>query len=148
MDPVNFQERLVRARNVPVVGRFIRMLVKLYGIDLPRSVDASTLRLPHGSVGLVVHESTTLGRDVKVFQGVTLGRSDQYLSRDRLRSGGGIVIGDDVVIGAGAVVLFRSGETVTIGERAVIGANAVVTADVPPGEIWAGNPARKIRDRP
>ena len=50
-----------------------------------------------------------------------------------------ITIGADVWIGAGATV--KSG--VVIGTGAVIGAGAVVTHDVPPYEIWAGNPARK-----
>jgi acetyltransferase-like isoleucine patch superfamily enzyme len=43
-------------------------------------------------------------------------------------------------IGAGAIILGG----LTIGENAVIGAGAVVTTDVPDGEIWVGNPARKI----
>lgn len=52
-------------------------------------------------------------------------------------------IGVDAWIGAGAVVM----QGVSIGRGAVVGANAVVTKDVPPYEIWAGIPARKIRDR-
>ena len=52
-------------------------------------------------------------------------------------------IENDVWIGLGAIVL--SG--VTIHNGAVIGAGSVVTHDVPSYEIWAGNPARKIRDR-
>lgn len=54
-----------------------------------------------------------------------------------------ITIGADVWIGAGASVL--SG--VKIGTGAVVGAGSVVTHDVPPYEIWAGNPARCIRKR-
>lgn len=52
-------------------------------------------------------------------------------------------IGADVWIGANVIV--KSG--VTIGTGAVIGAGSVVTHDVPSYEIWAGNPAKKIRDR-
>ncbi len=52
-------------------------------------------------------------------------------------------IGDDVWIGTGVTVL--SG--VTVGNGAVIGAGAVVRKDVPADEVWAGVPARKIRDR-
>jgi serine O-acetyltransferase len=104
--------------------------------------------MPHGAVGLVVHESTVIGRNVKLYQGVTLGRSDTHLTEDQSSTGGGIIVGDDVVVGAGAVVLFRSGETIRIGDRAVIGANSLVLKSVPSGEIWAGNPARKVADRP
>ena len=53
------------------------------------------------------------------------------------------VIGADVWIAADVVVL--SG--VNIGVGAVVGTGSVVTKDIPPYEIWAGNPARKIRDR-
>ena len=50
-------------------------------------------------------------------------------------------VGDDVWIGAGAIVV--SG--VTVGSGSVIGAGAVVTRDVPPGVVVAGNPARVLR---
>jgi len=53
-------------------------------------------------------------------------------------------IGDYACIGTGAIVL----PGVTIGARAIIGAGSVVTRDVPPDEVWVGNPARKLRDRP
>ena len=52
-----------------------------------------------------------------------------------------IVIGDDVLIGARCIIL----KGVHIGARSVIGAGSVVTGDIPAGEVWAGNPARKIR---
>jgi len=51
-------------------------------------------------------------------------------------------IGANVFIGIGAKIM----PGVTIGDRAVIGANAVVTKDVPPNQVWAGVPARYIRD--
>jgi acetyltransferase-like isoleucine patch superfamily enzyme len=54
-----------------------------------------------------------------------------------------VTIGDDVWLGAGAIVL----PGVTIGDGAVIGAGSVVTRDVEAYEIHAGNPAKKIGDR-
>lgn len=53
-----------------------------------------------------------------------------------------VVIGDDVFIGTNAVIL----KGVTIGDRAIIGAGSVVSCNVPAGEIWAGNPARCVRN--
>jgi len=58
-------------------------------------------------------------------------------------SKGDILIGNDVWIGFGAVIL--SG--VSIGDGAVIGAGAVVSKDVAPYSIVAGNPARELRKR-
>lgn len=60
-----------------------------------------------------------------------------------LSSKGSIIIGHDVWIGAGAVIL--SG--VVIGNGAVIGSNAVVTHDVPEFAVVAGNPAKIIKYR-
>jgi len=52
-----------------------------------------------------------------------------------------VTIGDDVWIGASAIVL----KGVTIGDRSVVGAGAVVTRDVPPDVVVAGNPARVVK---
>lgn len=53
-----------------------------------------------------------------------------------------VFIGDDCFIGAGSIIL----KGVFIGNKAVIGAGSVVTKNVPTGEIWAGNPAKKISE--
>ncbi len=47
-------------------------------------------------------------------------------------------------IGSGATIL----SNVTIGEKAIVGAGSVVTKDVPPNTVFAGNPARFLRDIP
>jgi acetyltransferase-like isoleucine patch superfamily enzyme len=60
------------------------------------------------------------------------------LSAIRIRP---VVIGDDVFVGAFAIIL----KGVRIGDRAIIGAGSVVTRDVPADEIWAGNPAVCVR---
>ncbi len=53
-----------------------------------------------------------------------------------------VYIGDDVFIGANSIIL----KGVTIGVQSIIGAGSVVTRSVPAYQIWAGNPARYIRD--
>jgi len=54
-----------------------------------------------------------------------------------------VTINDGADIGAGSIIL----PGVNIGEGAVVGAGSVVTKDIPAYEIWAGVPARKIRER-
>jgi maltose O-acetyltransferase len=61
--------------------------------------------------------------------------------RAGLEAGKPIVIGSDVWVGGGAILL----PGVTIGSRSVIGAGSVVTKDVPEGVFAAGNPCRVIR---
>ena len=52
-----------------------------------------------------------------------------------------VVIGDNVLVGANAVVL----EGVQVGDNAVVAAGAIVTEDVPPGAVVAGSPAKIIK---
>lgn len=59
-------------------------------------------------------------------------------SRDRFEP---VTVRREAVIGTSAVVLAG----VTIGEGALVGAGSIVTADVPPGAVVAGNPARQVR---
>lgn len=52
-------------------------------------------------------------------------------------------VGNDIWIGQGAIIMGG----VRLGDGCIIASGAVVTKDVPPCEIWGGNPARKIKDR-
>ncbi len=124
--------------------------LKLLGVEIPVTVEiGDDFHLPHGAVGVVISKVTKIGNNVKIFQGVTLGFADEYLPIDReSESIGKIVIEDDVVIGTGAKVMFKYGQILTVGKGAIIGANAVVLSSVPPGEIWAGIPARKVGVNP
>lgn len=53
---------------------------------------------------------------------------------------GKVIIGDDVFVGAGSIIL----PGVRIGDRVVIGAGSVVTKDIPDGSVAVGNPAKVI----
>ena len=55
----------------------------------------------------------------------------------------GVVIKDGVWLGARCVIL----DGVTVGENSIIAAGSIVTKDVPPYEIWGGNPAKLIKNR-
>ena len=93
------------------------------------------LRIDH-SPGIVVSGDAALGDDVILRNGVTIG-----LRRTGMR--GSPVIGNRVDIGAGAKIL----GPIHIGDDVVIGANAVVLEDVPAGSIAVGIPARILPRR-
>ena len=105
-------------------------------------------RVGMSNCALVSYDSITIGDDVMIGGGVRIWDSDFHPTdfsariRDYEDSGAHapVVIEKGAFIGADALIL----KGVTIGEKAVIGAGSVVTKDVPAGEIWAGNPARKI----
>jgi acetyltransferase-like isoleucine patch superfamily enzyme len=96
-----------------------------------------------------VRGRVTLGDQVRVAHHAHLigfdHRSDdptQPMAHQGIRSRG-LTIGDDVWIGAGAIVL----DGVTVGAHSIVAAGAVVTKDVPEWAVVAGNPARVLRDR-
>lgn len=90
----------------------------------------------HRGIGCVVHPRTIIGKNCKIFQGVTLGSK----WTNGICVGDAPIIGDNVLIGAGAVVLGN----ISIGDNSIIGANAVVTKNIPENSLVTGNPG-KIR---
>jgi serine acetyltransferase len=86
----------------------------------------------HG-YGLVINSDSVLGDGVILRHGVTIGTRGT-------RAVGSPVIGSNVDIGAGALILGG----ITIGQGAKIGAGAVVLKDVPPRASAVGNPARLV----
>ncbi len=101
----------------------------------PRAQIGPRLRLPH-PVGIVIGEGVVIGAGCTIYQHVTLGgrRIGDW------RRGAYPVVGDDVVLFAGAVLA----GSLSIGDRATVGANAVVLVDVPADNTAVGNPARAI----
>lgn len=139
--------RLVYARNWPVVGILAYYLLKLLGVEIPRSVPVGPdFELAHGGVGVVIHSRAQVGARVKIYPGVTIGRADIYRPATESRFEG-VCIEDDVILSPGAKVLCKEGLLV-VGRGSVIGANAVLLQSIPPGEIWAGIPAHRVGLRP
>lgn len=143
----SFPERCVAWRNSAVFGKLGYSLLKLLGVEIPRSVQIGKgFELVHGGVGVVVHPRSKIGARVKIYPGVVLGRSDVYQSADKSKFEG-FVVEDDVILSAGCKVLCKEG-TLTIGKGTIVAANAVLTQSTGAMEIWAGIPARCIGQRP
>ncbi|NNC87904.1 MAG: serine acetyltransferase, partial [Akkermansiaceae bacterium] len=107
----------------------------ILGVELPPATRVGRrLHIHHGQ-GLVVNNLTVLGDDCRLRHGVTIGNKSDA-TRDECPR-----LGARVDVGAHAVILGG----ITIGDDAVIGAGAVVLKDVPEGGVAVGNPATVIK---
>lgn len=114
-------------RDVPLLPRMIcEYAHQKTGIDIhPGATIGRALFIDHGT-GVVIGETTIIGNNVKIYQGVTLGAL--RVDREHRAKKRHPTIEDNVVIYAGATIL--GGETV-VGRNTVIGGNVWVTRSVP-----------------
>jgi UDP-3-O-[3-hydroxymyristoyl] glucosamine N-acyltransferase len=155
-----FVERLVRVGIGGKIDPGVQLGVDGFGFSLAE--DGAYARKPQHFgvvVGSRVHigansviargsyRDTTIGDGTKidalvfVAHNCLIGRNCLLIAHATLC--GSVELGEGVLVGAGATIK----EHVKVGDRALIGAGAVVLRDVPAGEVWVGNPARKLRDR-
>jgi serine O-acetyltransferase len=118
------------------VHGFGRMFISAFtGVDISRGAQFGPgLRLIHGQ-GVVINAFTVVGEHAVILHGVTLGQ--------RLTDHDAPKIGDRCEIGAYAQIL----GAVTLGDDVRVGAAAVVLHDVPSGATVAGNPARVLPEK-
>ncbi len=115
------------------IARLISQIARFFtGIEIhPGAKIGKGLFIDHG-MGVVVGETSIIGDNVLLYQGVTLGGTG--LEKGKRHP----TIGNNVVIGGGAKVLGN----IAIGDNSYIGANAVVIKDVPPNSTVVGIPGR------
>jgi UDP-3-O-[3-hydroxymyristoyl] glucosamine N-acyltransferase len=111
------------------------------GVVLEADVDvAAHATIQRGTLGdTVVRRGAKIGPHVNVGHNAEVG--EDVLIAGHAQLGGSCRIGRGAVIWQAAVIA----NGVTVGEGAVVGMAAVVRDDVGPGEVWAGNPARRLR---
>jgi serine O-acetyltransferase len=116
-------------------NRLLYPLVRLYsGLELsPRAQIGPGLWIGHFGP-TVIHVNVVAGNNLTILQGVTIGEHKSGVPR----------LGNNVSIGSGAKVIGG----ILVGDNATIAAGAVVTIDVPSGAVVGGIPAKELRNNP
>ncbi len=117
-------------------ARFVSQFTKMItGIEIhPAATIGKGLFIDHGS-GVVIGETTIIGDDCTIYQGVTLGGTGKESGKRHP------TLGNNVMVGAGAKVL----GPVNIGNNSKIAAGAVVLTDIPDNCTAVGIPARIVK---
>jgi serine O-acetyltransferase len=123
---------------VPILPRFISQISRfLTGIEIhPGATIGRRFFIDHG-MGVVIGETTEIGDDVLLYQGVTLGGTGNEQGKRHP------TLGNNVVVGTGAKVL----GSIRIGNNVKIGAGSVVVHPVPDYSTVVGIPGRIVRMR-
>jgi serine O-acetyltransferase len=125
--------------NVPLIPRIItEMAHSLTGIDIhPGAAIDEFFFIDHGT-GVVIGETTIIGKNVRLYQGVTLGAKSFPLDENGKPIKGiprHPIVEDDVIVYSNSTILGR----ITIGKGALIGGNMWITENVEPGAKVAQN---------
>jgi serine O-acetyltransferase len=121
---------------VPLLPRAIAAIARaVTGIEIhPAAEIGNGFFIDHG-MGVVIGETATIGNDVTLYQGVTLGGTGFATGKRHP------TVEDNVTIGSGAKLL----GPITVGHGSKVGANSVVIHDVPPNTTVVGNPGHPVR---
>ena len=125
-------------RNYFLLGRFISNFSRfITGIEIhPGATIGRRFFIDHG-MGVVLGETSEVGDDVTLYQGVTLGGTSLETGKRHP------TLGNGVIVGSGAQIL----GPIIISDAARVGANAVVLEDVPIGATVVGIPAKIVMGR-
>ncbi len=123
---------------VPFLPRLISQLARFFtGIEIhPAATIGERLFIDHG-FGVVIGETTIIGNNVLIYQGVTLGGTGKEHGKRHP------TVGNNVTIGAGAKVLGN----INIGDNSNIGAGSVVIDNVPEHSTVVGVPGRVVHQK-
>jgi serine O-acetyltransferase len=124
---------------VPLAPRVLSQISRFFtGIEIhPGATIGRRFFIDHGS-GVVIGETTEIGDDVLLYQGVTLGGTGNEKGKRHP------TLGNRVVVGTGAKVLGN----IRIGDNVKVGAGSVVVHPVPDNSTVVGIPGRVVRVRP
>ncbi|MBA7561530.1 MAG: serine O-acetyltransferase [Dehalococcoidia bacterium] len=124
--------------HIPFLPRFISHISRfLTGIEIhPGAKIGEGFFIDHG-MGVVIGETSVIGDNVTIYQGVTLGGTSHRRAKRHP------TLGDNVVVGVGAQLI----GDITIGENSKVGAGSVVVSSVPANATVVGVPGRVVAVR-
>ncbi|OYP71458.1 hypothetical protein CIK92_08180 [Prevotella sp. P4-67] len=110
--------------------------IRRHGCEISPTSSIDGGLMLHHTVGIVVGCFVKAGKNLEIFQNVTIGSNRKEVDGQIMP-----IIGDNVSIGSGAVVV----GPIKIGNNVLIGANSYVDKDIPDNAVVAGIPAKIIR---
>jgi serine O-acetyltransferase len=124
-------------RKIPVLPKLIYYFIRIvFACDVKYTAEiGENVGFFHNGLGVVIHKHAKIGKGARLYQNVTIGGNGK-----REAENGIPIIGENVFIGAGAVIL----GPVIIGNNARIGANSVVLSDVAENTTVVGSPAKPV----
>jgi serine O-acetyltransferase len=125
------------SKNIPLIPKLITYFNRIvFSVWLPASTKiGQNCTLGKGGLGVVIHEKAVIGDYCIISNNVTIGGSSKK------EQGKLPVLGNRVSVGAGCVIL----GDIAIGDNVIIGAGAVVTKNIEENSIAVGNPAKVIK---
>ena len=128
-------------RNFKLMARIVSQMTRfLTGVEIhPGARIGKGFFIDHG-MGVVIGETTEIGNNVTLYHGVTLGGSTVFSKSGKNTNKRHPTLGNDVIVGAGAQIL----GPINIGDNVKVGANAVVLKDVEANQTVVGVPAQGI----
>ena len=123
------------AKRHKILGRLVIKLMRVFfSCDIPKGLTiGENCVFEHNALGVVISREVIVGDNCRIYQGVTIGAG----------AGGYPKIGNNVTIFPNSTIAGG----IVIGDNSVIGANSFVNKDVPENTVMGGVPARILKEK-
>ncbi len=130
-------------KKIPLVPSLLQKTIRLFfSAEIPKSCElGKDVELKHGGLGIVIHHNAVIGDNTVIYQHVTIAGAE--LTEENKEKRRFPIIGRNCLIGTGAFIMGG----ITIGDNVRIGANAVVLTDIPSNSTAVGVPARILNKK-
>lgn len=122
-------------KRIPLIPNLLKIFVRIvFSCVLPMDTKiGNNVKFGYWGLGTVIHKKAVIGNNVVIGQNVTIGG----------KAGGGVpIIGNNCVISTGSKII----GDITLGDNVVVGANAVVTKNFPSNVVIGGVPAKILKE--